>query len=321
MPKILVTRRIPQPGLDRLQTCFDTVMVFDQGRDMTRAELLQALPDCDLLIPMLSNQIDKEVMDCAPVLKGICNYAAGFNNIDLAYAGQKGIIVTNTPDVLTESTADLTWALLLAAARRITEADAMLRRGEFKGWEPLLLMGQDLFRKTLGIVGMGRIGQAVAARAAGFGMRVIYYNSKCKVEGQTVNAECVDLDYLLKAADFISLHTPLTEQTRHLIGERELALMKPSAVLVNTSRGPVIDEAALVKALQEKRIFAAGLDVFEFEPKLAEGLKELPNTVLLPPIGSASLETRTAMALLAADNAIAILKGEPPLTPVVLPIS
>jgi lactate dehydrogenase-like 2-hydroxyacid dehydrogenase len=316
MSKILVTRRIPQPGLDRLSKVFDEVVVFSGDRDMTKAELLQALPDCDILIPMLSNRIDQEVMDCAPALRGICNYAAGFNNIDLDYAKQKGIIVTNTPDVLTESTADLTWALLLAAARRLTEADAMLRRGEFKGWEPLLLLGQDVFSKTLGIIGMGRIGLAVAVRALGFNMKILYYKSSGAVADLPFAAEYVPLDELLQRSDFVSIHTPLTPQTRHLIGERELALMKPSAVLVNTSRGPVIDEQALVKALREKRIFAAGLDVFEAEPELAEGLKELPNTVLLPHIGSASLETRSTMALLAADNAIAILRGEQPLTPV-----
>ena len=316
MSKVLVTRCLPQPGLDRLREVFDEVVVFTEDRDMTKAEIISALPGCDVIIPMLTNPIDLEVMDASPALKGICNYAAGFNNIDLGTAKQRGIVVTNTPDALTESTADLTWALLMAAARRLPEGERIMRKGEFRGWEPMLLLGQDIFGKTLGIIGLGRIGLAVAARALGFNMKILYYKSSGAVAHLPFAAEYVPLDGLLQCSDFVSIHTPLTPQTRHLIGERELALMKSSAVLVNTARGPVVDEAALVKALQEKRIFAAGLDVFEHEPELVPGLAELDNAVLLPHIGSASCETRTAMALLAADNAIAVLQGKPPLTPV-----
>jgi glyoxylate reductase len=316
MAKILVTRRIPQPGLDRLSECFDEVVVFPLDRDMTRAELISAVQGCEAILCMLTNVIDREVMDSAPSLRGICNYAVGYNNIDVASATGKGIIVTNTPDVLTETTADLTWALLMSCARRIVEGDTMMRAGQYVGWEPLLLLGRDVWGKTLGLIGMGRIGLAVARRAVGFGMRIIFHNSNCPVQGLDVPAECVELDHLLQTADFISIHAPLTDVTRHLIGKREFGLMQPTAILINTARGPIVDEAALVDALKEKRIFAAGLDVYENEPALAAGLKDLPNVVLMPHAGSASLETRTAMALLAADNAIAICQGEKPLTPV-----
>jgi len=316
MPGILITRRIPLPGIDKLKTVFSEVQVFEQDRDMTKVEIIDAMQGCDILLSMLTNPIDKEVIDSNPNLKGVCNYAVGYNNIDIAHATSKGIVVTNTPDVLTETTADLTWALIMSAARRVIEGDKLMRSGAFAGWEPLMLLGQDIHHKTLGIIGMGRIGMAVAARAVGFGMRIIFHNSDCPVIDLPFKAECVELDVLLKEADFITIHAPLTSQTRHLIGEREFGLMKQTAVLINTARGPIVEEAALVKALQTGSIFAAGLDVYEIEPKLAEGMAALPNVVLLPHIGSASIETRTAMALLAADNAIAIIKGEKALTPV-----
>jgi glyoxylate reductase len=310
--RILVTRQIPQPGIDRLKEQFDEVQVFTENRDMEKQEIIAAMQDCDVLLCMLTNPIGKELMDSNPHLKGVCNYAAGYNNIDTAYAKQRGIKVCNTPDVLTESTADLTWALMLAAGRRVVEGDRLMRKKGFPGWEPMTLLGMDIYGKTLGIIGLGRIGLAVATRACGFGMKVLYYKASGPAANLPFKAEFTPKDKLLKESDFISIHTPLNSGTAHLIGERELRMMKKTAVLVNTSRGAVIDEKALVKALKEGQIFAAGLDVYENEPALAEGLAKLPNVVLLPHIGSASIETRTAMALLAADNAIAVLKNEPP---------
>lgn len=316
MSRIFVTRMIPQPGIDKLKSAFDKVQVFSEDRDLTKSELISSMQGCDVLLSMLTNSIAKEVIDSNPNLKGICNYAVGYNNIDLEYAHSKGIVVTNTPDVLTETTADLTWTLIMSAARRVLEGDQMMRSNLYKGWEPMLLLGQDVHHKVLGIIGMGRIGQAVAQRAIGFGMRIIFHNSNCPVAKLPFQAECVELDTIFKEADFITIHAPLTPQTRHLIGAREFGLMKQTAVLINTARGPIVDEKALVSALRNNRIFAAGLDVYESEPAMAEGLAALSNVVLLPHIGSASIETRTNMALLAADNAIAILKGERPLTPV-----
>lgn len=316
MSTVFITRRIPEPAIKKLANTFAEVVVSTLDRDLNYAELIDSMQNCDVLISMLTNQIDKQVMDSNPRLKGICNYAVGYNNIDLAYARKKRIAVTNTPDVLTETTADLTWALILSAARRIIEGDQMMRQRQFKGWEPMLLLGVDVHHKTLGILGMGRIGQAVAARAEGFGMRILYHNNNCYPGELPFKAECVDLPTLLSEADFLTIHAPLTEQTRHLIGAGELAMMKQTAVLINTARGPILDEAALLKALQKKRIYAAGLDVYEYEPDVIRGLEELPNAVLLPHIGSATIDTRSAMAQLVADNAIAIIKGEKPPTPV-----
>ncbi len=313
MSRVFVTRRIPQPGIDRLKEHFTDVEVFAGDRDMDKREIIAFMKRCEVLLSMLTNPIDRDVLESNPELKGVCNYAAGYNNIDLTFARQVGIKVCNTPDVLTESTADLAWALMLSVARRVMEGDRMMRQEGFPGWEPMLLLGMDLHHKTLGILGMGRIGQAVAARAIGFGMRVIYHKPSGPLSDLPFKAEFVPRDTLLKEADFISIHVPLTPGSRHMIGEREFGLMKNTAVLVNTARGPIVDEKALVNALKDGQIFGAGLDVFENEPALEPGLTGLPNVVLLPHIGSASIETRTAMALLAADNAIAVLKGEKPL--------
>jgi glyoxylate reductase len=312
MSRILVTRQIPQPAIELLRQAFTEVEVFAQDRNMTSAEIMAAMQDCEVLLCMLTNPIDKAVMDSNPKLIGICNYAVGYNNIDVANAFAKGIIVCNTPEVLTETTADLTWALIMSASRRIVEGDCLMRKGGFPGWEPMLLLGRDVYQKTLGIIGMGRIGIAVAKRACGFGMRIIYYKASGVDDHLPFEAEYVTLETLLKDADIVTIHAPLTPATKHLIGERELNLMKQTAVLINTARGAIIDEKALVKALKTGKIFAAGLDVFENEPALEEGLADLPNVVLLPHIGSASIETRTNMALLAAENAIAIIKGTNP---------
>ena len=312
MPKILVTRRIPQPALDLLQTAFDEVVLHPHDRNISKAEILAQIPDCDALLCMLTNPVDREVLDAGVRLKVVSNYAVGYNNIDVDYATQKHIAVCNTPGVLTETTADLTWSLIMAACRRLVEGDKMMREQRFPGWEPMLLLGVDIYGKTLGIIGLGRIGEAVARRAAGFNMRILYYEVTGPRSDLTIIAEYVDLPTLFTEADIITLHTPLTTQTHHLIEESAFALMKPSAVVVNTARGPIIDETALVKALRERRIFAAGLDVYEHEPALAPGLADLPNVVLAPHIGSASIETRTRMALLAAQNAIAVIRGETP---------
>jgi glyoxylate reductase len=237
--------------------------------------------------------------------------------VDMEAATQRGVVVTNTPGVLDETTADVAFMLLLAAARRLGEGERLLRAGRWEWWGPKQLMGRDVWGKRLGVVGFGRIGQAVARRAKGFGMDVLYYNRSRKQEAeQEFGARYLDLDELLETADFVSVHTPLTDETHHLIGETELGRMKPEAVLVNTSRGPVVDEAALADALAEDRIFAAGLDVYEEEPEVHPELLELENVVLAPHIGSASVETRDRMAVLAAENLVAVLRGEEPKTPV-----
>jgi len=255
------------------------------------------------------------VMDAAgPQLKIIANYAVGFDNIDVDAATKRGIMVSNTPGVLTDTTADLAWALILATARRVVEGDKFLRHGKFKGWKPMLLLGTDVHHATLGIIGFGNIGKAVARRAIGFDMKVIYYSAHrapLEVE-EKLDVEYRSLDDLLREADFISIHVPLTKETQHLIGERELKMMKKEAYLINTARGPIVDEKALAKALKEGWIRGAGLDVFEREPEVEPELLELDNVVLLPHLGSASYDTRAKMATMAAENVVSALNGEVP---------
>ncbi|HOZ00573.1 MAG TPA: D-glycerate dehydrogenase [Candidatus Syntrophosphaera sp.] len=310
-PKIFVTRLLPEAALRRLEEVF-TVDLHRENSPVPRTRLLEAVQDAEALLCLLTDAIDREVLDAAPRLKCVSNYAVGYNNIDVDYATQRGIAVCNTPGVLTETTADLAWALLMDCARRIAESDRFVRAGKFAGWEPLLLLGHDVFGKTLGIVGMGRIGQAVACRAAGFNMRVLFYDPSAALSTLPKDWESVSLEELCQKSDFISVHAPLTPQTQHLIGAREFALMKPSAILINTARGPILDEAALVRALRENRIAGAGLDVYEQEPQIPAELLALDNVVLLPHIGSASIETRTKMGLLAAENAIAVIQGRTP---------
>jgi len=310
-PKIFVTRLLPEAALRRLEEVF-TVDLHRENSPVSRTRLLEAVQDAEALLCLLTDAIDREVLDAAPRLKCVSNYAVGYNNIDVDYATQRGIAVCNTPGVLTETTADLAWALLMDCARRIAESDRFVRAGKFAGWEPLLLLGHDVFGKTLGIVGMGRIGQAVARRAAGFNMRVLFYDPSAALSTLPKDWENVSLEELCQKSDFISVHAPLTPQTQHLIGAREFALMKPSAILINTARGPILDEAALVRALRENRIAGAGLDVYEQEPQIPAELLALDNVVLLPHIGSASIETRTKMGLLAAENAIAVIQGRTP---------
>lgn len=310
-PILFLTRRIPEPAIKRLEEKF-TLKINPYNRALTHQELIEGVKDAEALICLLTDNIDKEVISAAPKLKVISSYAVGYNNIEVEYATQRGIAVCNTPGVLTETTADLTWALILASCRRISESERFLRKGNFKGWEPMLMLGLDVYGKTLGIIGMGRIGQAVAKRATGFDMRIIYYNDVPVSNTLPFETTETDLQTLLKEADIITLHLPLTKETFHLIGKEEFALMKENAVLINTSRGAVIDEKELIKALSEKRIFSAGLDVYENEPDIPQELLALENVVLLPHIGSASIETRTKMALLAAENAIAVMEGRKP---------
>jgi len=311
MAKIFITRRLPEEGLRLLKE--HELEIYEGDAPPSKEEIIEGVKDKDALICLLTDKIDAEVMDSAPNLKIIANYAVGIDNIDVEEATKRGILVTNTPGVLTETVADLAWALLMAIARRIVEGDKFMREGKFKGWAPLLMLGSDVYGKTIGIIGAGRIGSAVARRAKGFNMRILYYSRKRneKLE-EECNAKYVDLETLLKEADFVSLHTPLTEETYHMIGEKGLKMMKPTAYLINTARGKCVDENALVKALKEGWIKGAALDVFENEPAIHPELKKLDNVVLTPHIGSASYETRSKMAVMVAKNVIAALEGKLP---------
>jgi len=310
-PKLFITRYIPEEAIKRLEEVFE-VEIFPENRAITHEELKEKVKDIDALICLLTDNIDHEIIEAASNLKCISVYAVGYNNIDVEAATKHSIVICNTPGVLTETTADLAWALIMSCARRIVEADRFVREGKFQGWEPMLMLGNDIFGKTLGIIGMGRIGRAVAHRALGFDMKVIYYDPQVDPESLPSDYVSVDLTTLCQNSDFISIHTPLTPKTRHLIGEKEFNLMKPTAILINTARGPIIDEQALISALKENKIASAGLDVYENEPVIPEELIKLSNVILLPHIGSASYETRTKMALLAAENAIAVIEGKNP---------
>ncbi len=313
--KVLVTREIPSAGLRALEP-FDVRVLHERPPEC--GELLDAVRGVSGILSTATEKMDGELMDAAGEdLKVIANMAVGYDNVDVEASAERGIVVTNTPGVLDETTADVAFMLLLAAARRLGEGERLLRAGRWEWWGPKQLMGRDVWGKRLGIVGFGRIGQAVARRARGFGMEVLYHNRSRKEEAeQELGARYVEFDELLETVDFVSVHTPLTDETHHLIGPKELGRMKPTAVLVNTSRGPVVDEAALADALAAGRIFAAGLDVYEEEPKVHPKLLELENVVLAPHIGSASVETRDRMAALAAENLAAVLRGEDPKTPV-----
>jgi glyoxylate reductase len=306
---------IPEPGLLLLREHCD-VMVSDRDRPLTREELLTNVRDADGVIGQLTDKIDAGFFNAALKLKGYANYAVGFDNIDVAEASRRGMPVSNTPDVLTQATAEMAWALLFAVARRVVETDALMRTGVWPGWGPLQFLGLDVSGKTLGILGPGRIGQAMALMSRGFNMSVVYHGGSkpaLAIEKE-LGGRRVDFDELLAHSDFISIHAPLTPQSRHLFGASAFAKMKSSAVIVNTARGPIIDETALVAALREKTIAGAGLDVFEFEPKTAEGLKELPNVVITPHTGSATRSARENMSLLAARNLLAMLQGKTPPT-------
>lgn len=318
--KVFVTRMLPEPAMEKLRSAPEVAEVRINPHDcvITREELIEGVRWCDALLCLLTDIVDAEVMDANPNLKIIANYAVGFDNIDVAEATRRKIPVTNTPGVLTEATADLAWALIMAVARRINEAERFLRSGKWEGWGPMQFLGADVWGKVLGIVGFGRIGKAVARRAFGFDMRVIYYDY-VRADEETesaLRATYVPFDELLKEADFVTLHVPLImhgpNKTYHMIGDREFDMMKRTAFLINTSRGPVVDEKALVRALREGKIAGAGLDVYENEPSVEPGLLEMENVVLLPHIGSATTETRTKMALMAVENILSALRGERP---------
>jgi lactate dehydrogenase-like 2-hydroxyacid dehydrogenase len=307
-----VTRSIPEPGLKLLEK-HHQVEVNPYDRVLSREEIIEGLKGKEGLLCLLTDPIDADVIHSEPKLKMIASYAVGYNNIDIKAATKRGIPVSNTPGVLTDATSDMTWALLFSVARRIVEADKFTRAGKFQGWGPMLMHGQDVTNKTLGVVGAGRIGTAFALKSKGFNMNVLYVDEKKnETLEKEVNAKKITFDELLKKSDFISLHVPLIPSTHHLIGEKELKMMKKNAVLINTSRGPVVDEQALVFALKEKQIFGAGLDVYEHEPEIAEELKKLDNVIIQPHSASATVETRTKMAVMAAENMVAGLKGEIP---------
>lgn len=311
---VYITRQIPDEGVNVLKKACQKVEVNPHDRPLTYDEMLKEVRGRDAIITMLSNRVDARLMQEATNLKIVANYAVGYDNIDVKAATVRGIVVTNTPGVLADSTADMAWALLFSVTRRIVEGDKLTRAGQFTGWAPMMLLGGDLVGKTLGIIGAGRIGTAMAMRSRGWCMKVLYTTQSRRntVLEEMLGAKRVDLETLLKESDFISIHTPLSEKTRHLIGSQEFSTMKRTAYLINTGRGAVIDEDALVQALRNRQIAGAGLDVYEEEPKLKPGLAELDNVVLAPHLGSATVETRTKMSLMAAENIIAVLNRQKP---------
>jgi glyoxylate reductase len=326
LPRLFLTRRLPDPGPALLSRAFD-VRGNLEDRALSRVELLAGVQGAEAILCLILDRIDEAVLEAAgPSLRVVSNFGVGFDNIDVPAATARSILVTNTPGVLTGATADLTWALILAAARRVVEGDMLVRQGRWQGWEPSQLLGMDLEGKTLGVVGLGRIGRAVARRAVGFDMRVIYTRRSGRVPDDEVPPGSSwehrpSLTDLLAEADIVSLHVPLVAETRHLIGAHELTRMRRTSILVNTARGPVVDEAALVEALRAGTPAVAALDVYEHEPQLSFGLAGLTNSVLLPHLGSATRETRGRMAALAVRNAEAALAGEPvphPVNPEVL---
>jgi len=312
-PKVFITRTIPDKGIKILQKSCE-VKIHAHPHIISRKELIAGVKWCDALLCLLTDKIDKSIMDINPKLKIISNYAVGFDNIDIKYATQKGIPVTNTPGVLTDAVAEHTFALMVSIARKITLSDTFTKKKRYKGWNPLLFLGTQLKGKTLGIVGLGRIGSGVAQRAyQGMGMNIIYYDIKQDLQfEQQFHAKKRTLHELLKESDFITLHIPLLPSTHHLIGKKELSLMKKTAYLINTSRGAVIVEKELVNALRKKQIAGAALDVYEFEPKLSRGLEKLDNVVLTPHTASATIEARQAMSEIAANNILAVLQKKKP---------
>ena len=321
MAKIFLTRAIPEIALRVLQEAFgaNEVEVYPEDAIIPRADLEKAVQGREAILTMLTDPWDAEMFDAAgSSLKVLANCAVGYNNIHVDVASERGVTVTNTPDVLTEATADLAWALIMGASRRTGEAERYLRAGKWDSWSPNFMLGNEIYGKTLGIYGMGRIGQATARRALGFNMKVIYHSrtQRTAEEEAVLGARYVSFDELLEQSDVLSIHSPLLPTTTGLFGAEAFNKMKNTAVLVNTSRGPVVQEAALAQALKNRDIAFAGIDVFEKEPEIHPALLECENAMLLPHIGSATLDTRTAMACLAVENIIAVLKGETPPTPV-----
>jgi glyoxylate reductase len=318
-PRVLVTRRVPPPVIDHLRAGCD-VEVHDSSDDLSNDELRARLGGMQGALTVITDRVDAATLDAAPGLRVVANIAVGYDNIDVTAADRRGVVVTNTPDVLTDAVADLAIAMLLDLTRRVTEGDRLVRRGGWRGWALDFMLGTELRGRQLGIVGLGRIGAAVGQRAEAFGMRVAFVARPERDEGRRALVrpgwQGLTFDELLSTSDAISVHVPLGPTTRHLIDRRALGRMKPGAVLVNTSRGPVVDEAALADVLRAGRIGGAALDVFEDEPRVHAGLLDLENVLLVPHLGSATHETRTAMADLAARNVLAVLAGRPPLTPV-----
>jgi glyoxylate reductase len=315
--KVFITRELPEIAFRLLKKNKISFDYYKKDQPIPRELLLEKIKSCEALISLLTEKIDREIIDQMPKCKIIANYAVGYNNIDIDYAKKKNILVTNTPDVLTESTADLTMALVLACARRLSEGEKLLRSGKFKGWKPKLLLGMELKEKTFGILGAGRIGSAVARRAKSFGTNIIYVDSNrnLKLEEDTV-ARKVSLNYLLKNSDILSVHLPLNSQTHHFLNHNRLNQLKRNSILINTTRGEIIDEKALIRLLESNRIMAVGLDVFENEPHINSELLKFTNVLVLPHLGSATKEARDGMAELAVRNVINVLKKKPALTPV-----
>lgn len=311
--KILVTGRLPEEVLLPLKKRYHVEMNHED-RPMDRWTLIDNVADIEGLLPMITDRIDEEVLDHAPHLRMIANFGVGYNNIDIKGASARGVMVSNTPGVLTNATAELAFALILSVPRRLVEGDRRVREGRFTFWAPMLFLGHEVTGKTLGIIGLGTIGKAVAKKARAFDMRILYHNRQriSTAEETALMAEYVDIKTLLMKSDIVSLHVPLTEETKHMIGMKELSLMKPASYLINTSRGPVVDEQMLVEALREGKIGGAGLDVYENEPALTPGLTELENVILLPHVGSGTHETRVKMGSLAVENLIAGMEGRTP---------
>ena len=311
--RVYVTRPIFDQGVERLKREVHVEVNSDE-RVLSKSELISHLREADGALTLLTDIINREVLDACPRLKVVANFAVGFNNVDIEAATERGVIVTNTPGVLTETTADFAWTLLMAAARRVVEADRFARAGKFKMWGPKMFLGHDVYGKTLGLIGLGRIGQAVARRASGFNMKVIFHDAEPIPEQvlQDLRVTPAPLEELLRISDFISVHVPLLAETKHLLSDRTFAMMKPTCVVVNTSRGPVVDEKALVRALKNGKIAAAALDVFEREPEIEPELFDIDNVVIAPHIASASHETRLKMCMMAAENLLASLKGNRP---------
>ena len=314
--RVFITRLIPEPGPSLVAATAESVEMQPEDRSLSLEDLRVAVAGRDAVLCLLTDTIDASVLEAAKGCKIFANMAVGYNNIDVATAKRLGIMVTNTPGVLTDCTADLTWSLILGVARRVAEGDREMRAGRFTGWGPLYMLGGDVTGRTLGLIGPGRIATAVARRALGFEMPVVYHGRRDNLELDALGAKHVGLEDLLRHSDFISLHTPLSPETKHLIDANALSLMKPTAYLINTSRGPVVDEKALVRALETKQIAGAGLDVYEDEPAMAPGLAECENALILPHLGSAATTTRAAMAKIAAENIVAVLSGHAPLNPV-----
>jgi glyoxylate reductase len=311
--KVYITRMIPEESVNELRKHAE-VIVNLEDRALTKAELKEKAKGCDAIVSLITDTIDGELLDAVgPQCRIVANYAVGINNFDVPAATARGVILTNTPGVLDDATATHAFALLLATARRLAEADKYVRDGKWKGWSPMFFIGMDVDRKILGIAGMGRIGLNVARKAKGFDMEIIYSDTRQNAQAEKeVGAKYVDKETLLKQSDFLTLHVPLTPETHHFIGEKELKLMKKTAVLINASRGPVVDEKALLTALQDKQIWAAGLDVFENEPELVPGLTALDNVLVVPHIASATTETRIKMGKIAVDNIVKVLNNQPP---------